>query len=270
VIGGLLDQGTLYKLYSVLTITLFIKKMITKTAEVANLVRYSIKYAEDNTQENINTAAVIIKIAAEVDNGATIAEAVIRHVASEDQLAAIDELYKVAISNLPAVIPPNRPQPQRLLGYEQPASSQAFKDAWREKMRAEEARYKKYDNGDGTFSDIFGRRADSNGRWSYTHHGDGSFTDQFGRTTYADGRTAESGRPFERPNEHSARQASGRSAGQSAKQRFGQGFSNAGKAIKRHPYATAGLAAASLAAAGYGAYKAFNRPTNTTQQPPQN
>jgi hypothetical protein len=246
-------------LYYVLTTTLFSElKMITKTAEVTNLVRYSFKYAEDNTQEGIDTAALIIKIAAAVDNGATIAEAVVQHVPPEYQLAAVDDLYKIATSNLPAVIPPK--QPQRLLGHDPSHFSQEFKDAWRAKMRAEEAQYRMFDNGDGTYSDIYGRVGDRNGRWSYTHHDDGTRTDTFGRTVDADNR------PIGQSARQQSGQQSGRPSGRPSGQRFGQGLSKVKGLVSRHPYAAAGVGALGLAAAGYGAYKALRRPTNTEQQ----
>jgi hypothetical protein len=71
--------------------------MNTKLAS-ANLVRHGFKYASDRTQEGVNAGALAIKIAAAVSEGYTIAEAVAAFVPPEQQIAAVDELYRVAYS----------------------------------------------------------------------------------------------------------------------------------------------------------------------------
>jgi hypothetical protein len=60
------------------------------------LVRHSFKYASDQSQQGINAAALGIKIAAAVDEGYTIAQAVAALVPPENQIAVVDELYKAA------------------------------------------------------------------------------------------------------------------------------------------------------------------------------
>jgi hypothetical protein len=71
--------------------------MITKTAKV-NLVRYGLSLGSDNTQEGKDAAAAVIKMAELVEQGHTIADIVAASVPPEQQLAVIDDLYKVAFS----------------------------------------------------------------------------------------------------------------------------------------------------------------------------
>jgi hypothetical protein len=64
--------------------------------EAVKIVRYGFKIASGQTPESVTDAAVMIKIAADVDDGATLAEAVVRHVDPAHRLEAVDTLYKVA------------------------------------------------------------------------------------------------------------------------------------------------------------------------------
>jgi hypothetical protein len=62
----------------------------------ARITRHGFKYAAANTPEGVAAAAKAIKIAGDVEKGASIAEAVVAHIEPEYHTSVIDELYKAA------------------------------------------------------------------------------------------------------------------------------------------------------------------------------
>jgi hypothetical protein len=77
--------------------------------EAVKIVRHGFKIAADQTQESITKAAVLIKIAVDVDEGATISEAATRHVETEHWAEVVNDLYKVAYNDAFAFSQVKRP-----------------------------------------------------------------------------------------------------------------------------------------------------------------
>jgi hypothetical protein len=251
-------------LYYILTTTLFSElKMITKTAEVTNLVRYSFKYAEDNTQEGIDTAALIIKIAAAVDNGATIAEAVVQHVPPEYQLAAIDDLYKIAVVRAaPAVDAAGKPilnadgKPVfHRVSPNDPAAMQRRHD-YKRQQRVIKDKFQQ------DFTTSLNDKNPFRGLWNGVKAQEGYYQAR-GPNAAQILHDVHNGPAF-KPNIWDKAESA---ANQVKELGLGRAMLGGAKSFaSKNPYAAAGIAGLGLAATGYGAYRMLGRPANTEQQ----